>query len=396
LKAPTARLAPWLRWQRVRRLLVVRLDNLGDVLMCTPALAALRSGLPQAHITLLTSPGGALAAPHLPMVDAVWPCATPWVRAGLDAATAGPTGQAERTLMLQLASGRFDAAVIFTSCTQSPLPAALLCRLAGIPLALAHCRENAYALLSDAVPETDVVAAGMRHEVLRQCALVAHVLKPVQRPASEAVDEAGATSAPRLQFALRPGDRSSADALLTAAAQAAGQAVGQRPIVLLHPGASASSRRWPAGRFGQAAAAVAAARPDCLFVFAGGPGDEAAVQQAGAQATSASPSSPGVQALALPCTLALGQLAALVERAAVLVANNSAPGHLAAALGTPVVSLYALTNPQHTPWGVAARVLSHDVPCRWCLKSTCPENHHACLMDVTPAQVAQAVLQLLP
>jgi hypothetical protein len=60
-----------------------------------------------------------------------------------------------------------------------------------------------------------------------------------------------------------------------------------------------------------------------------------------------------------------------------------------------VVDVYALTNPQHTPWSVPARVLSHDVPCRHCLKSVCPQGHHACLLGVGAAAVADAAQDLL-
>jgi ADP-heptose:LPS heptosyltransferase len=64
-------------------------------------------------------------------------------------------------------------------------------------------------------------------------------------------------------------------------------------------------------------------------------------------------------------------------------------------VGTPVVDLYALTNPQHTPWQVASRVLFHDVPCRNCYKSVCPEGHHDCLKRVAPEMVASAAVELL-
>ena len=68
---------------------------------------------------------------------------------------------------------------------------------------------------------------------------------------------------------------------------------------------------------------------------------------------------------------------------------------MAAAIGTPLVDLYALTNPQHTPWQVEHRVLFHDVPCRFCYKSLCPEGHHSCLTQLEPARVVQAVGSLL-
>ena len=93
--------------------------------------------------------------------------------------------------------------------------------------------------------------------------------------------------------------------------------------------------------------------------------------------------------------LDLGEMAALLERAPMLIANNTGPVHMAAALGTPVVDLYALTNPQHMPWRIPAPVLFHDVPCRNCFKSVCPEVHHACLRGVAAPQVAAAALELL-
>jgi hypothetical protein len=60
-----------------------------------------------------------------------------------------------------------------------------------------------------------------------------------------------------------------------------------------------------------------------------------------------------------------------------------------------VVDLYALTNPQHTPWRVRAHVLSHDVPCRHCLKSVCPQGHHDCLRQVGAAAATAAALDLM-
>ena len=93
--------------------------------------------------------------------------------------------------------------------------------------------------------------------------------------------------------------------------------------------------------------------------------------------------------------LDLGQLGAAVRLASVMVSNNTGPAHIAAAVGTPLVDLYALTNPQHTPWQVEHRVLFHDVDCRFCYKSDCPQGHHDCLAKIDPQQVADAVCALL-
>src|SRR5207237_1153994 len=93
--------------------------------------------------------------------------------------------------------------------------------------------------------------------------------------------------------------------------------------------------------------------------------------------------------------LGLEEFAALLDQAPLLISNNTGPVHIAAAVGTPVVDLYALTNPQHTPWGVRCRVLFHDVPCRYCYKSVCPEKHHDCLRRVSPMAVVRAARELM-
>ncbi len=182
-------------WRHVRRLLAVRLDGMGDLLMTTPALTAVRASAPSAHLTLLSSP-----------------------------AAGAPLGRGERALVEQLAAGAFDAAIIFTVATQSALPAALVCRMAGIPLRLAHARENPYGLLSDWVHDGDVVADGMRHEVQRQLELVRRLGWTTPDTRLQMCPSAAAREVARVQLlaaGLRPGE----------------------PYVVVHVGASAPSRR---------------------------------------------------------------------------------------------------------------------------------------------------------
>src|SRR5262249_3474970 len=99
--------------------------------------------------------------------------------------------------------------------------------------------------------------------------------------------------------------------------------------------------------------------------------------------------------LSLAGKLKLEELAALLAEAPLLISNNSGPVHIAAAVDTLVVDLYALTNPQHIPWGVPSRVLFHDVPCKYCYKSVCPQGHHDCLRLVEPASVVRAAQELM-
>lgn len=348
-------------WREARRLLCVRLDNVGDVLMTTPALHALRHVRPDRRLTLLTSRSAAALAPHLEDVDEVIAYDTPWVRNEADDSVA-----ADLALIDRLRADGFDAAVIFTVHSQSALPAALCCRLAGIPLRLAHCRENPYRLLSDWVRDPEP-GAGIRHEVQRQLDLVATVGAHAPEP--------------QLRFRVQPGNRQ------RCAARLARLGLDEStPWILLHPGATAASRRYPPELFA-AAARLLWERLHLPLVFGGSPGEIEMIESIRAQA--------GVPTHSLAGATTLGDYGAAIESAAVLVSSNSAPVHIAAALGTPVIDLYALTNPQHTPWQVPSRVLSHDVPCRNCLRSVCPHGHHLCLRGVAPERVADATTGLL-
>lgn len=342
----------------IRRILCVRLDNLGDVLMTSPALHALRTAGPGRHLTLLASSAGAAAARHVDAIDDVIEYAAPW--AGQRAIPENDMAMCEL-----LAAGAFDAAVIFTVYSQSPLPAAMLCHLAGIRKRLAHCRENPYDLLTDWVAETEP-QQGTRHEVERQLALVQHV-------SAQAADT-------RMRFTVWPSDEA---ALANKLAQRGIDVAS--PYLMMHPGASAASRRYPSERFAEAARRLAEITGHAVLVT--GCEAEAALT---AQLSAAHPN-----VIDLAGRLELGELGALIRGAGVLVSNNSGPVHIASALGTPVVDIYALTNPQHMPWQTPHRVLYHDVPCRWCYRSVCPEGHHACLNGVTADAVVAAACELL-
>jgi lipopolysaccharide heptosyltransferase II len=348
-------------WDGARDILCIRLDSLGDVLMCTPAIRAVKQSRAGRSVTLLTSHSGAAAAPFIAEIDAVIEYAAPWMKsstphqAALDAA-----------LVQALAERRFDAAVIFSSYSQSALPGALLCYLAGIPLRLGHCRENPYQMLSDWIPEPEPEAL-LRHEVRRQLDLVASV-------------GCRADSA-RLSFAVRDSD------LETVRRQLAKAGIDARgPWILLHPGASAPSRRYPPGHWSEAIGQLAE-RVGVPMVLTGDALEAPLIDQIREAC--------GMAVHSLAGELDLGQLGAAIKLAAVVVSNNTGPAHMAAAIGTPLVDLYALTNPQHTPWQVAHRLLFHDVPCRFCHKSVCPQGHHDCLGKVAPQQVVDAVCSLL-
>jgi ADP-heptose:LPS heptosyltransferase len=149
---------------------------------------------------------------------------------------------------------------------------------------------------------------------------------------------------------------------------------------VLHPGATAPSRRYPAEGF--AAAARRFAEEDGARVVVTGDADE---RELAASIASAVP-----RAVSLAGELSLAELCALIAQAPLVVSNNTGPAHIAAAVGTPVVTVYALTNPQHAPWRVAHRLLFHDVSCRWCHSSVCVSGHHDCVRRVAPTALVSS------
>jgi lipopolysaccharide heptosyltransferase II len=349
-------------WNAAHRILCVRLDSMGDVLMTGPAIRALAESEKERHITLLTSTAGASIAQSLPEVDDVLVYDPPWMKS-----TPFRSTPDEDIRMHQVLKEReFNAAVIFTVYSQNPLPAAMMAYLAGIPLRLAHCRENPYQLLTHWVKETEP-EQGTRHEVRRQLDLVGEI--------------GAKTSDEKLSVHVSSQASASAQTLLKVAGMDR-----TRPWIVIHPGASAPSRRYPAVSYAQVAQQLAL-RSMGQILFTGQAEEKELIESIRSQMRGTSFSLVG--------KLDLPELTAVIKEASLLISNNTGPVHLAAAMGTPVVDLYALTNPQHTPWMVENRVLFQDVPCKYCYKSICPEGHQNCLRLVTPDQVVTAAEELL-
>jgi lipopolysaccharide heptosyltransferase II len=347
-------------WEHAKNLLCIRLDAIGDVLMTTPAIRALKQV--DRQITLLTSSAGAEIASLVPEIDRVISYDPPWMKATAPRLNCQP----ELEMVEYLRSSHFDAAVIFTVFSQNPLPSAFLCYLANIPLRLAHCHENPYQLLTNWILDPEP-SCGIRHEVRRQLDLVASI--------GYQVDDQ------RLSLQVSDSHFQKVRSLLTTLKLNLNQ-----PWVVIHPGATAASRRYPAAGFAEVAHRLVIDLHHQV-VFTGTTAERELVENIR--------SAMGTDSYSLVGCLELADLAALLAIAPLLIANNTGPVHMAAAVGTPVVDLYALTNPQHTPWEVPHRVLFHDVPCKFCYKSICPEGHHHCLQQVTPEAIVQATYELL-
>lgn len=330
------------------RILVVRADNIGDVVSTEPMLRAVRAAAPRARLDLLTSPVGALVAPMIDAVDGVLAASPSWQRLG---GRADPGD--EIALLDRLRDGHHDVLLVCTSASQSPWPACHLGLLAGIGTRIVHSGEFGGAVATHWVSPPPVTT---------------HVVdRPLHLLAGVGVPDRGRT--PRLH--LPPG-------AVNAASAPAG------PFAVLAPGASCAARRYPPALFGAAAAELAA---DGLPVLvAGSTGEQDLVEQVVDAAAH-----PGVTAAPV---LALPVFTALLARAAVAITNNSGGMHLAAAVGTPVAVAFAGTEriTDLTPRGVPSALLTRPVACSPCRQLRCPYTHQC--LDVAPAEIAAAARDL--
>jgi ADP-heptose:LPS heptosyltransferase len=331
--------------------LVARLDNAGDVLLAGPAIRAVAAT--SRRVTMLCGPRGETAAGLLPGVDDIVVYDAPWV-----AFDPKPL-EAEETLALvnELGALELDQAIIFTSFHQSPLPLALLLRMAGVPFVAATSVDYPGSLLDIRHRISDDV-----HEVER---------------ALDLVESAG--------YRLPPGD----DGNL--AVERTGERppqLGDGPFVVVHPGASVPARAWAPERY--AALVDALVAEGRRAVVTGGP-DEGELT-----ARVAGPPRPEV--LDLGGQLDLTHLAEVISGADAIVVGNTGPAHLAAVVGTPVVLLFAPTVPvvRWRPWRVPHVLLYREVPCAGCRARVCPVEGHPCLNGVSVEEVVSAVAHLAP
>ncbi|WP_435831817.1 HAD-IIIA family hydrolase [Catellatospora methionotrophica] len=320
--------------------LAVRAGSAGDVLLAGPALRALAARA--SSVTLLTGPPGVPAGRLLPGVTRVLEWRTPW--AERDPAPVDPA--AVDGLLDAVRCWQIDEAVIFTSAAQSPLPTALLLRLAGVGRISAVCDDYPGALLD------------VRHHV------------PDDLPeAQRALSLAAAAG-----YGLPPGDDARLRTVLPAPAARTGR-------VIVHPGASAAARGLP--RKVAVEIVRELARSGREVIVTGGPGEtELTAEVAGDVAGD------------LGGQTDLAALGRLLAGSACLVVGNTGPAHLAAAVGTPVVSMFAPTVPfaRWGPHGVPhVRLGDPDAPCRDTRALTCAQPGHPCLGEIDPAEVVAAV-----
>jgi heptosyltransferase-2 len=336
------------------RILAYLPSPLGDSVLCTPALRALRRRFETDSITFLASPAVREALSPCPFADS-------WIELG---------GGNPLAVATQLKEHRFTHALLF----KNSFGSALVCLVAGIPKRIGYAREGRSVLLTDRLrPER------LPNGRFRPVSMVDYYL------ALPAAIRAG-TADRTLELHVDPVDLSTAKKRLPEIF------AGDRPVVVLVPGgAFGPSKCWPSDRFAETADWLAETYGARIVVSVAANDFE---RQIAGQICAAAKTT--VVSLA-ERPISLGQLKALLARADLVVANDTGPRHMTIALGRKIITLFGPNDPAWTQTGYPHEVqLIGHAPCAPCHKPTCRRDEHTCMLDITVQRVCEAARQLLP
>ena len=347
-----------------QHVLVMQPDRISDVIMLSPALRTLREALPDAQMTLLASAEGSRAAPLLPWIDDV----IVYQASNENGSGRSSFNPRENTAFIeQLRRQRLSLAVIFTSFSQSPLPAAYACFLAGIPYRVGYAREHNHSALSHFLfpPAEDT------HQVDRNLKLL------------EAIGMSGASN--RMEFNIPEEVERRAGRLLSESGVKAGA-----PYIVLAPGGSGATHQYAPNHFATVVH-ILAAQTELQIVILGGSEETKVIHPL----LHVADENLYGNVHSLVGKTTIPEMAAIVRRASLVIANNSAVMHFADAFGCPMVILYSGTDflSQWRPRQASARLLCRPAICSFCHQADCM-NGMNCL-EVRPEEVAIAALEML-
>ena len=332
---------------KVRRLLVRSTNWIGDAVMTTPAVRAIRGNFPTADICMLVKPWVAPVFAHSPHVNRLF-----IYDAG--GRHRGPTGLLR--LARDLRKERFDAAIFL----QNAFEAALIGFLAGIPHRVGYDTDGRRLLLTHPVRLTPDL------KKLHQTGYYLHMLQGAGLWAGDR----------RLEVFVGEEDRRGAKSRLAALAPG-GPTVGINPSATFGP-----AKQWPPERFAELADRLCRDFNARILIF-GGPGDGPLGEKIAGMMT--------CPCLDMTAKTALGEAMALIEACDLFVTNDSGLMHVAAGLQVPVVAIFGSTNPVTTgPHSPRSRVVREPMACSPCLKPECPEGHLRCMAAIDVEAVRAA------
>ncbi len=338
------------------RYLVVQTAFLGDAVLTLPLLSVLRRSGGSNWIGVVASPPGAEFLREQGVADLV----VEYDKRGVDRGLS-----AYWRLISEIKELHIDVALV----PHRSLRSALLPALAGVPVRAGFDESGGRLFL------TDVVKYRSRdHEIERVVALAGPV---------GVVPESG-----RVPFDIRvpPGETEALGAVLSEC----GIEVG-RALVAISPGSRWSTKRWLPDRFAGVARALSAEH-GMTAVVVGSDAD----REVGAVVSA----SAGSDVVDLTGRLGLGEWVALLDRAELLISNDSAAAHVAAGVGTPVVAIFGPTveSQGFAPYIDRAVIIGVDLSCRPCGRhgsDRCCQDTHACMMGISESTVLKAANRLL-
>jgi heptosyltransferase-2 len=337
----------------IERVLIRGTNWIGDVVMTLPAVAAVRRTWPGAQVAVLAKPWVAEVYRLSPDVDEVVVFQDPGRHGGIPG---------KLRLANELRRRRFDCAILF----QNAIEAAILARLAGIPLRAGYNSDGRGLLLTHAVRRT---------QAIRQVHQIDYYL--------EMVRALGCPSAGR-EVRLRPGS----DYQETAEALFGQYGIGTgHPLIGLAPGAAyGPAKKWFPERFAAVADLLIDAVEAQAVLFGSG-GDR--------ESTAAVARNARHPLIDVAGRTNLKEAIALISRCSLFLANDSGLMHVAGALGVPTVAIFGSTNPVTTsPVGAKSVVIHRGVPCSPCLKPVCPTDFR-CMEQIGVEEVYEAARKLL-
>jgi ADP-heptose:LPS heptosyltransferase len=363
------------------RILLIRPDHLGDLVMTTPVLQALREALPQAHITMMVGPWSREVVARHPAIDQLLTCPFPGFR------RAAQKPLAPYTLLLQMARqlqrGHYDLAI---NLRPDFWWGAALLYLAGIPRRIGYDIAPGTPFLTHALPFPQPEHATVSNLRLISAGLQALDDGPLEEPYTP-------ERYPQ-QFTVTLEEQRWVEERLQSAGIAA-----ETPIVVIHPGTGAAVKLWRTGAWTHCANwLTATSSPVPLQIILSGSPSERPMLEKIAQDIKPAP--------LLITDMSVGQLAALLQRAKLVLGVDNGPLHLATAQNTPTVNIFGPTDKRiFGPWGVAPRhiVIASQQRCPTCPIIPCgrldfaPEElaAHPCVRSVPEQRVEEAITQLL-
>ena len=343
---------------RPARVLLLRLERIGDLLMALPAIGDLRAALPEAEIDLAVGSWNAEIAGHIRGIDRVHIVDAPWLARG----DAGRPSSRLITAALGWRTRRYDAAVNL----EPDIRSNMLAGLSGARWTAGYRSGGGGPLLDQAI---DYQPAE-------------HTAENARRLMSAVFGAVPVDTAP--QLAIPDAARRDADALLD----------GQpRPVVAVHASGGRLVKQWPPERFAGVARRLIDSR-GATIVLTGGPGDAGLVETVKA----ALPVNRVVDGSRLGSLLTV---AALLERCDLLVTGDTGPMHLAGAVGTPVVAVFGPSDPRrYAPRGSRDRLVRIDLPCAPCNRIRLPPERCTgrvpdCLAAISTDRVFDAAAGIL-